>query len=244
MRAELKRAIELRPDFAESYNLLAFVNLVTRTNIDESIELLKKVLVTAPGKNDTRFMLAQLYLQKEDYKTARPMFEQLSGVHNDAETRQRAQYILDQLKAREEAIARFKAETSNRTPVIVETANEPLNIDPSSYLREALRKPAEGETQIQGTLERIDCDAKGMVFNVRIAGRVLKLRAVNFDSIDITSFTPDAGSEISCGARKAESTVIVCFVANTDARTKVDGTLRSLEFVPRDFQLKAGGTTN
>jgi hypothetical protein len=34
---------------------------------------------------------------------------------------------------------------------------------------------------------------------------------------------------------------VVCYVASTDARTKVDGTLRSIEFVPKDFQLKAGG---
>ena len=34
MRAELKRAIELRPDFPESYSLLAFVNLVTNTELE------------------------------------------------------------------------------------------------------------------------------------------------------------------------------------------------------------------
>jgi len=244
MRTELKKAIELRPDFAESYDLLAFVNLVTGTNIDESIELLKKILATAPGRNDTRFILAQLYLQKEDFKTARPLLEQLSGVYNDAPTRQRAQFILDQLKAREEAMARYGAASSSRTPVLVEqTVDEPAHNDPSSYLREALRKPGEGETQVQGTLERIDCDAKGMVFNVRIEGRILKLHATSFDSIDITSYNPEAGSEISCGARKAESVVVVSYVANADKRVKVDGTLRSLEFVPKDFQLKPP-TTN
>ena len=68
---------------------------------------------------------------------------------------------------------------------------------------------------------------------------MLKLRAANFDSVDLTSFSPDAGGEISCGQRKSESSVVVCYVASTDARTKVDGTLRSIEFVPKDFQLKA-----
>ena len=77
------------------------------------------------------------------------------------------------------------------------------------------------------------------MFNVRMDGRVLKLRAADFDSVDLTSFSPDAGGEISCGQRKAESSVVVCFVANTDTRAKVDGTLHSIEFVPKDFQLKA-----
>jgi tetratricopeptide (TPR) repeat protein len=240
MRAELKKAIELRPDFAESYNLLAFVNLVTGTNIDESIEMLKSVLANSPGKNDVKFMLAQLELQKGDSKSARPLLEQLSGIYNDAETRQRAQMLLDQLKEREDQLARYPESNATQSNIVIEqTTDAPVKIDPSSYLREALRKPDAGETQIQGILERIDCDPKGVVFNVRIEGRLLKLRAASFDSVDLTSFSPDAGGEISCGQRKSESSVVVCYVASTDARTKVDGTLRSIEFVPKDFQLKA-----
>ena len=45
MRAELKRAIELRPDFPESYSLLAFVNLVTATDLNESVEMMKRLIV-------------------------------------------------------------------------------------------------------------------------------------------------------------------------------------------------------
>ncbi|HXM36595.1 MAG TPA: hypothetical protein VN920_15480 [Pyrinomonadaceae bacterium] len=33
MRAELRKAIEMRPDFPESYKLLAFINLVTNTQL-------------------------------------------------------------------------------------------------------------------------------------------------------------------------------------------------------------------
>jgi tetratricopeptide (TPR) repeat protein len=242
MRSELKKAIELRPDFVESYSLLAFVNLVTGADIDESIEMLKRVLTTAPGRNDVRLMLAQLYFKKPDYRAARPLLEQLSGIYKDAVTRQRAQFLLDQLKASEEAIVRVRAASSSRTPLVVDqTGNAPINNDPSSYLRQALRKPAAGETQVQGTLERIDCDAKGVVFNIRINDRVLKLRAANFDSVDLTSFNPSAGNAISCGPRKAECNVVVCYLPFSDSRTRVDGTLRSIEFVPRDFQVKAGG---
>jgi hypothetical protein len=242
MRTELKKAIELRPDFVESYNLLAFVNLVTGTNIDESISMLKGVLTTSPGKNDVRFMLAQLDLYNGDMKSARPLLEQLSGIYNDAETRQRAQMLLDQLKGREEQLARFReSNNATRSPLMVEqtTDGTPVKVDPSSYLREALRKPGADETQVQGILERIDCDTKGVVFNVRMEGRVLKLRAASFDNVDLTSFSPDAGGEISCGQRKSESSVVVCYLASSDARTKFDGTLRSIEFVPKDFQLKA-----
>lgn len=240
MRAELKKAIELKPDFAESYTLLAFVNLVTGTSIDESIGMLKSVLDSSPGKNDVKFMLAQLELHNGDIKSARPLLEQLSSIYNDAPTRQQAQMLLDQLKAREEQLARYRDSNASRSPVLIEqTTDAPVKIDPSSYLREALRKPGADETQIQGVLERIDCDSKGVVFIIRIEGRILRLRAANFDSVELTSFSPDAGGEISCGARKSESSAVIGYVANADTRTKVDGTLRSLEFVPKDFRLKA-----
>ena len=39
MREHLKKAIQLRPDFPESYSLLAFVNLVSGGNLDESVQI-------------------------------------------------------------------------------------------------------------------------------------------------------------------------------------------------------------
>ena len=111
-------------------------------------------------------------------------------------------------------------------------------IDPSSYLREALRKPNAGETQAQGMLARIDCDAKGIIFTVKINERLLKLKTRSFEDLDLTSFSPDAGGEITCGPRKPENNVVVNYVAAGEARAKVDGIAKSIEFVPKDFQLK------
>src|SRR4029453_10633704 len=103
----LARAIELRPDYPESYKLLAFVNMVTNTHLDESIGLLKKVLATSPGRSDLLFILAQVYLHKEDYKTARDLLEKLSNGNSEA--RQSAQAVLAQLASREEQVERFRA---------------------------------------------------------------------------------------------------------------------------------------
>jgi hypothetical protein len=54
----------------------------------------------------------------------------------------------------------------------------------------------------------------------------------------MTSFSPDAGREITCGARKPESNVVVNYTASTDERSKAAGVAKSLEFVPADFKLK------
>src|SRR6185436_6908662 len=114
MRVSLNRAIELRPDFPESYNLLAFLNLVTATDIDLSVEMMKHQLAIAPDRDDFAFMLAQLYLRKEDAPAARKLIERIANS-NDAEVRQRAQGLRSQLEwiEKEQAFLAKQAAANN-----------------------------------------------------------------------------------------------------------------------------------
>src|SRR5437762_329034 len=77
MRAELQKAIQLKPDFPGSYSLLAFVNMVTGEHLDESIELLKRALALSPGKQDLSLQLAQIYLREQKFDLARQTLEPL-----------------------------------------------------------------------------------------------------------------------------------------------------------------------
>jgi tetratricopeptide (TPR) repeat protein len=260
IREHLQRAIALRPDFPESYDLLAFVNLVNGTDkqVDEAIALMKRVLSASPGRADSQFMLAQLYMRKNDYKTARPLMEELAKS-NEEEVSQPAKQMLSELDSLEkqmaeiEAMRKAAAATGNtRISVINSSESEPETgtpspsrpatpvaaSDPSSYLREVLRTPEAGETQLQAMLLRIDCDAKGMIFVIRTATGELRLHAKSFDDMELTTYSPDVKGEISCGPRKPENVVIVCYLPNTDKRVKADGILKSIEFVPADFKLK------
>src|SRR6266498_5820249 len=248
MRQELQKAIQLRPDFPESYRLLAFVNLVDGSQLDESIALLKRVLTASPGRNDLLLMLAQVYLRKEDYKTSRQILERLSQNSSDNEVAQRARVLLGQVASIEEHLARYR--TAQEKPLanaavgrernVATESDAPMAVeerDPSFYLREALRKPAEGEKQIQGALVRVECDAKVVTLLIRTASGMLRLKAAGFEDLDIVAFTTDAGGEISCGPRKPENPVVVCYLPASDVRAKVDGKARSIEFVPKDFKL-------
>jgi hypothetical protein len=68
IQEHLRKAIELRPDFPESYNLLAFVSLITGQGVDESIAQMKRLLSTSPGRHDFMYMLGQLYARNGEYK--------------------------------------------------------------------------------------------------------------------------------------------------------------------------------
>ena len=298
IREHLQKAIALRPDFAESYNLLGFVSLVTGENLEGAIASLKKALNDSPGRHDFAFTLAQLYARTGDYKQGRQILEQIAKLSAEEEIRRAAESMLKQITANEENKARYeeamKAAGANsggtRTVVTISSDSSGASIDPatapdsssppsmvtrsgsgvgpgstgtpgssrtpsstsmppsipaptpaadpSAYLREVLRAPGEGETQLQATLLRIECDAKGIVFVVQTAGGLLRLRTASFDDIEITTYDTSVKGEITCGERKPANTVVVDYVPNTDKRIKADGVIKSIEFVPSDFKLK------
>jgi len=248
IREHLQKAITLRPDYPEPRKLLAFVSLVTGERVDESIVAVRRVLNGSPGRHDFINMLAQLYLRKNDVKTARLLLEQVAKSNATEENRNEAEALLKHINTYEESLARVEearklAQASGSQPVIVSTGTEPEHIsapqpaDPSSYLREVLRKPEAGETQLQAKLVKIECDAKGIVFVVETASGLLRLRTAKFEEISITTYDPKVNGEITCGPWKGPAAVVVCYVPGADKRAKVDGVLKSVEFVPAEFKL-------
>ena len=262
IREHLQKAIALRPDYPESYNLLAFVSLVSGENMPEAISSLKEVLKASPGRYDFSFTLAQLYARIGEYKDARQLLEQLTKSNAEEELRQHSAMLLKQLDDIEEHSKTYvdQLKRSNTTnggpPVLVNVGPESAANgntgsgstrntqpaapppDPSSYLREVLRAPAAGETQLQATLLRLECDAKGIVFVLQTASGLLRLRAASFDDVEITTYDTNVKGEIGCGERKPANLVVAVYAANADKRVKADGIAKSIEFVPPDFKLK------
>lgn len=247
IREHLQKAIALRPDYPESYNLLAFVSVVTGEGIDEAIASMKKVLSISPGRHDFMIMLAQLYVRKQDFKSARSLLEQVVQMNAGEDERQHAEQLLNYIKSYENAkteLEELKKHSRTGPPVVVTNGrdsapSEPQEpTDPWTYLREVLRVPKDGETQLQGTVVKIECGPKGIVFVVQSGTRTLRLLTKTFDDIEITTYDAKSGGEITCGPRKPEnSMVVVCYVPNTDKRVAADGVLKSVEFVPADFKL-------
>jgi tetratricopeptide (TPR) repeat protein len=263
MRDSLNKAIELKPDFAESYYLLAFVDLVTGENLDEGVKLLARARSLAPGNERFAFVLAQVYLRQEKYEEARKTVEPLAHDNSDPQMRANAQSLLSAIQTIQEQAERYKAAREAyekgggdaQPPRLVRRGDADADAGAqsrqdgksdderaadafSSALNDALRKPLAGETRERGVLARIECGARGLVFVVRVGERTLRLSAKTFEEVHMMAFTPEAGGELVCGARKPESQVVVTYRAAADARAKTDGVLVALEFVPANFQLK------
>lgn len=101
MRAALTRAIAIAPDFPESYRLLAFVNLITNTRLDEAVALLERALTLSPGRHEFSYVLAQVHLQRKDYKVARFILEQVVAGNPNPQMRALAEEMLETVALRE-----------------------------------------------------------------------------------------------------------------------------------------------
>src|SRR6266478_1493310 len=104
MRAELRKAIALKPDFPESYALLGFINVVRNEEVDETIGLLKRVLTMSRSNERVVFMLSQLYMRKQDFAEARQLLGPMTCNSPDPELRQQAQSLLEGVTRTEERI--------------------------------------------------------------------------------------------------------------------------------------------
>ena len=258
MRSELKKAIELKSDFPESYALLGFINVVRNEELDETITLLKHALTISRAGQRVPFMLAQLYLRKQDFAAARQLLEPIARNSPDPEMKLQAQSLLDGVTHTEEQIAKFKEREkefkerekeaaasgedsrprlTRRADGTTEVVTAPAASDWNTLLSQSLRKPLDGETRVEGILKTIECNARGITYVVQAGDRLLRLHSDNFERVMITAYTGDVSGEITCGPRKPENLVVMTYVAAKD-KSKVDGELSALEFVPKDFVLK------
>src|SRR4028119_2266946 len=67
IRTELKKVIELAPNFLEAYALLGLVDVERSPQVDETFALLERALALAPKRQEFNLLLAQLHLRLEAF---------------------------------------------------------------------------------------------------------------------------------------------------------------------------------
>ncbi|MCZ6514378.1 MAG: tetratricopeptide repeat protein, partial [Acidobacteria bacterium] len=101
IRAELKEAARLEPDFPDSYYLLAQITLATHGDPAEAVRLLKHARRLAPGRERYAVLLAQAYLQSRKPQEARRILTPLAGAAADRQARHEARRLLKLMEERE-----------------------------------------------------------------------------------------------------------------------------------------------
>lgn len=236
MRGALKKAIELGPRFPESYYLLATINLAMNDRLDETIALIAQARTLWPDQQRFTLQLAEVYLRREEFSSARGLLETLlSGGNNssgagDVQLRARAQSLLGSV-AFVEATARLKAqdEAEEARGAI---ARQPCDAPQPGPQLKKLR--FEGE-QACGRLVRVEClEGKVMLF-VEVGERTLKLGSDALNQIRFVTYTTEARGKMECGLREPANPVLVTYRAPKNTAFNIDGEVIAVEFVPADW---------
>jgi hypothetical protein len=238
MRAELRKAIELAPDFPEGYRLLATIEMERADRPDAAIELLRRASALAPRRQDFVLLLAQAYLFKGLFDDARRLAEPVAMHSAEARMREQAAALLVRVNAREQTAERQRSqadeaarlEASADASVPVQPCDMPLRGGPQ-YKR--LR--FEGE-QTCGRLVAIECDETGVVLRVESPERTLQLHADDLRSIRFVTYTAAVKTgRLACGPRERAEQVLVTYKPKRNQQRALDGEALAVEFVPEDW---------
>ena len=220
MRELLKKAIALKPDYGESYDLLAFVNLVNNEQLDEAVNLLRQALKYQPGNQDYALRIAEIYARQDKYVAAAQIAAKIAQTADESSLKQRAQHLTDEIKQRQEIAkqnetARKQYEAAkeqyekdaataqtNRNRAYSEqqrAAEKPLT--PEEIVKNnaeaelistnlSITKPQERENQVVGHIQKIVCANNIVLYTVKTANETLMLSSKDFSTMKFTSFVP------------------------------------------------------
>ncbi len=239
IRTNLIRAIEIKPTFAHAYSSLAFVNLVSGEELNETITLLKRAMQMAPGDHNLGFQLAQIYMRQEKYDLAKKTIEPVIRSAVDSSMKYQAQSLLDSINRMVEQIAKYKADTEayekNRNstqPTQSNISAGALDTTTSTYTpgRPMLRRRNDGDS-VTGLLTKMDCTAQGTTLYVTVDNRKLVFHTTTPQRLEFVSFTQGIGENITCEVFNPAKPVRIVYRSNTDAKAKFDGEPIAVEFV-------------
>lgn len=265
MREALSKSIAINPAYTESYELLAFVNLVNNEQLDESVQLLKKALKYQPGDQQIILRIAEILSRQEKFDDAKYLAEKISNSTSEPDVKSRADNVLSQInsmqnvKAQNEAMRkqyeeqRKKYESqatqgnnsgsrpnlARRTREREQTPEEIAKINEEARIlsiNQALKKPSENEKQIIGKITKISCVQKMIVYAVKTETGAISLFSKDFQNLALVAF--DSGAEnaqISCNASLSAFNSVLTY--NTkNAKSTHAGELIAIDFVPDNFR--------
>ena len=263
IRELLKRAIEINPSFTESYELLAFVNIVRNERIEEGIEAMVRALRYQPGNQRYSLRIAELYVRQDKVNDATALATKIAKTADEPEIKKQAENLLEQIRVRNEIMAQ-NAESRKKYEAALAAGGKDAGMQPYLIKRGAdgkeptpeelkkqseefeiralnreLRKPVGAEVRLLGKLAKIECRAGTVLYTVNTGTETFLLNSKDFQGLNLAAYVMDAAdAEIGCDAKLAALSAVLTYKPRVAAqsRTAPRGELISVEFVPAHFR--------
>ena len=173
---------------------------------------------------------------QHDYKGARPILSRLAQAATNASVKQAAIEVLAQID-----LAQQQEAASPVAQPAVSSTSAPSSSAPTpggTRLIPVFRKIEAGETSVAGWLTSIECDARGITFQIKGRNGPFSLHASRFDDVEFISYREDRRGTVSCGARADAEVVIATYKPRREAGSHPIGDAVALEFPPPEYEPK------
>lgn len=263
MRDLLKKAIAIAPAFTESYELLAFVNLVNSEQLDEAVSYLRTALKYQPGNQRYAMRIADIYMRQDKFAEAAAVVEKIAKTADDPELKSRAENLVAQINQRQEMKARQDAYEkqygSTNTPINAPSGGSSIpvltrrksneNQPPPEeiakfqederlfFVNQSINKPAANEKQLIGQIQKIECKGKNIFYTIRSNNETFTLSSQDFQGLSVTAHVADTDNlTINCGAKIDDFNSVLTYRAEANAKGANRGELTGIDFVPKNFR--------
>ena len=252
IRESLKKAIEINPNFTESYRLAAFVALVNNENLDEATALLKRAVSLQPGNQEYSLLLAQIYLRQEKYAESKEIAQNIVKTASEPQMRSTAQTLLNTISQIEESKTKYEKQKQEsedsgvRQPILIKkntlSESEIAKIKEENSINSLNRllSPLEAnEIRVVGYIEKINCIKGGINYTVKTDKETFLLSSKDFSELELNALTREAEDmEFGCDTQTQNLLMVLTYRPSAEAKAKTKGTLISITFVPPYFKLK------
>ncbi len=254
IHASLNKAIALNPAFTESYELLAFVNLVNKEAFEESLALLKTALKYQPGNQRYTMRAAEILFRLNKLAEASEIAEKIARTTDDPTMKRRAEDLTRYLQQRKEfnerAAARQKAGVANPNAErgreldgkVSETELMKMQADATlRSINQSLRKPLDGEIRVIGRIQKIACTSGSVVYSIKTSTESFTITSKDFEDIMLNTFEQSANNvRFGCDENISGIDAVITYFATKPVKEGSRGELRSIEFVPTTFRFMTG----
>jgi hypothetical protein len=233
---------------------LAFVNLVTNEQLDETVALIKRALQYRPGDQHCAMRLAEIYLRQEKFAESRALADRIYATADDPEIKGRARELSDQtrrlqqFKTDQEAQRKEDEKAERRGGGTKGMSDEELTreteLEKLRTINRALRKPDVWEKRVLGSIQKIDCK-NGIVFTIKTDSGMLTLLSKDFTGLALNAFVPVPGdSSVGCEADLSLVKAIITYKEPDVPNGRDHGYIAAIEFVPDDFRILSAEEMN
>lgn len=258
IREALNKAIAINPAFAESYELYAFVALVTGENFETAEKHLQTAIRAHPGNQRYSLRLAEIYARQKKFDDSKQLAQKIVANAGNDEIRSRANSLLTHLRQQEEFEAQVKADKERYEKALAESGGKPrlvkriegvprpsdaemAKLEETERIRsmnESLRIPAEGEKRVIGNIEKIDCKKRPITFLIKTPDESFSLAGRDFASLSLISIDPAAtNAELGCDANVSRFRALISYKDLVPPKLGIRGEIVAVEFVPANFRL-------